>query len=182
MCRRFPCWEDAETMSAHPIPRFSPALLLLLLVHLHLAVARAQDAIGAINTNFTPTVHIPTPPIQPIKPIPDKRVAKPFHDGSVRRFTLLSAGVYAAATLDMEESLSLRPGFHEDDPLAKPFARLPAPAYLATGAAFATSMNWLGWKMAQSERWHSIWWLPQICSIAGNMIGYGYTKRHDHAP
>src|SRR5271163_1505813 len=130
-------------MPAHPIRRFGPALTMLLLVHLYLADARAQDAIGAINTNFSPAgVRIPTPAIQPIRPVSEKSVRKPLEDRSVRRFALLSATVYAAATLDMQESLSLRPRFHEDDPLAKPFARLVAPAYIASGAAFATSLNW----------------------------------------
>jgi hypothetical protein len=42
--------------------------------------------------------------------------------------------------------------------LAKPLAGLPTPAYCAAGALFATGVNWLGWKMARSPRWHKIWW------------------------
>jgi hypothetical protein len=168
-------------MSAGYIKTLGQSLTLIFLMPFHLAMVHAQDAISAINTNFSPGIRIPTPPVQPIKPVPNWSVRKPFNDRSDRRFILLSAAVYAAATLDMHESLSLRPTFHEDDPLAKPIARFPAPAYYATGAAFATGMNWLGWRMARSERWHSVWWLPQMCSIAGNLLGYGYTKRHEHS-
>ena len=112
--------------------------------------------------------------------LPLLRTKQTWQEPRNRRFFLLSTGVYAAASMDMQESASLRPHFHEDDPLAKPFAKLPLPAYYAHGIGFATSMNWLGWKMARSERWHRVWWLPQVCSIAGNLIGYGHTKTHEH--
>ena len=95
-----------------------------------------------------------------------------------RSYFVLSAGVYAAAGLDMQQSESMMPHFDERDPLARPFLRLPAPAYYASAALFATGVNWLGWKMARSERWHKIWWLPQVASMAGNMAGYGYTRSH----
>jgi hypothetical protein len=153
-----------------------PILLYLALP----TVARAQETIGAVNANFTPGIRAPTTTIQPIKPLPPLKMKHPLEDRSVRRFILLSTGVYAAATMDMQESVSLRPRFHEDDPLAKPFANLPLPAYYATGLAFATGLNWLGWRMARSERWHSVWWLPQVCSIAGNLMGYAHTKTHEN--
>jgi hypothetical protein len=79
--------------------------------------------------------------------------------------------------MDMRESASLRPRFHEDDPLAKPLAQLPLPAYCATGMAFASGLNWLGWRVARSEKWHRVCWLPQVCSIAGNLVGYAIRKR-----
>lgn len=91
-------------------------------------------------------------------------------------------GVYTAAAMDMQESASLMPRFHEDDPFTKPFAHMPVPAYYATGFAFATGLNWLAWKMVRSEKWHKVWWIPQVCSIAGNMAGYGYTKTHENRP
>jgi hypothetical protein len=173
----------AETMPTRYIGVLCQAVTLLLMLQFNLRVTRAQDAIGAINTNFTSSsgVRIPTSPIQPIKPPPDWPVKKPFNDRSARPFIFLSTSVYAAATLDMRESLSLRPHFHEDDPLARPFSHLPAPAYYTTGTAFATGVNWIGWKMARTERLHGVWWLPQLCSIAGNMFGYGYTRRHEHS-
>lgn len=170
-------------MSGRHIKILGQALALLLFAQLNSTVALAQDAIGSINSSFsTSGVHIPTPAVQPIMPLPNWPVRKPFKDRSVRRFILLGAGVYAAATFDMRESLSLRPRFHEDDPLAKPLAHLPAPAYLATGAAFATGVNWIAWKMARSERWRSVWWLAQLCSIAGNVSGYAYTRLHARGP
>lgn len=53
---------------------------------------------------------------------------------------------------------------------------LPKPLYYASGAAFATSVNWLGLKMERSPRWHKICWLPQAISIAGNLGGFAYTR------
>jgi hypothetical protein len=144
------------------------------------AVAHAQEAIGAVKANFAPEIRAPGTTIQPIKPLPPLKMRRPLEDRSARRFFLLSLGVYAAATMDMQESASLRPRFHEDDPLAKPFAKLPLPAYYAHGLAFATGVNWLGWRMARSEKWHSVWWLPQVCSIAGNLMGYAHTKTHEN--
>ena len=143
-------------------------------------VAHAQESIGAVHTNFTPGIVAPATTIQPIKPFPPLKMKRPREDRSTRRFFLLSLGVYTAAAMDMQESASLRPHFHEDDPLAKPFAKLPLPAYYATGIVFATGVNWLGWRLARSERWHRVWWLPQVCSIAGNVAGYAHTKTHEN--
>jgi hypothetical protein len=95
-----------------------------------------------------------------------------------KSFWVLTAGVYTAAGLDMQRSESMLPNFDERDPVVRPFLRLPAPAYYASAALFATGVNFLGWKMARSERWHKIWWVPQVCSIAGNFAGYGYTRAH----
>jgi hypothetical protein len=162
------------------IQRPSHAVVLLVLLLGVAGVGRAQETIGAVNTSFTPGIRAPAATIQPIKPLPPLRIKKPLQDRSARRYFLLSAGVYIAAAMDMQESASLRPNFHEDDPLAKPFAKLPLPAYYAHGAAFATGVNWVGWKMARSERWHKVWWLPQVCSITGNMMGYWHTKTHEN--
>src|SRR4029077_7506075 len=83
--------------------------------------AQAQEAIGAVNANFTPGIRLPTTTIQPSEPLPQWKMKQPVENRSVRRFFLLSGGVYAAAVMDMHESASLRPHFREDDPLAKPF-------------------------------------------------------------
>jgi len=152
--------------------------MLLLLVFS--TMAHAQETIGAVDSNFSPGIRIPITTIQPIKPLPTWKMKRQWEDRSVRRFILLSTGVYSAAAMDMQESASLRPHFHEDDPLAKPFAKLPLPAYYAHGFAFATGVNWLGWRMARSEKWHKVWWLPQVCSITGNIIGYWHTKTHEN--
>ncbi|MDR3722492.1 MAG: hypothetical protein P4L00_12895, partial [Candidatus Acidoferrales bacterium] len=63
-------------------------------------------------------------------------------------------------------------GWYETDPLAKPFVRLPAPAYYATGLAMATGVNWLSWKMAHSRRWRKLSPIPQILTIGGNFYGF----------
>ena len=99
---------------------------------------RAQDKIEAVKANVTSEIRDPKIIIPPIKNEPRWKFRKPLEDRSRRRFILLSVGVYAAAAMDMQESVSLMPRFHEDDPFTKPFARLPVPAYYATGLAFAT--------------------------------------------
>jgi hypothetical protein len=141
---------------------------------------KAQDKIEAVKANVTSEIRDPKIIIPPIKNEPRWKFRKPLEDRSRRRFILLSVGVYAAAAMDMQESVSLMPRFHEDDPFTKPFARLPVPACYATGFAFSTGLNWLAWKLARSEKWHKVWWIPQVCSIAGNMAGYGYTKTHEN--
>jgi hypothetical protein len=92
---------------------------------------------------------------------------------SKARFVLLSASVYGAALADMHQTLAVRnsPWWYETDPLARPFARLPAPAYYTTGLAMATGVNWLSWKMAHSRRWHKLAPLPQLLCIGGNIYG-----------
>jgi hypothetical protein len=93
---------------------------------------------------------------------------------SKARFVLLSASVYGAALADMHQTLEVRNSYwwYETDPLARPFARLPAPAYYATGLAMATGVNWLTWEMAHSRRWHRLSPLPQLLSITGNLYGF----------
>jgi hypothetical protein len=91
-------------------------------------------------------------------------------------YLILSAGVYTAAWLDMSETQSSMPNFTEEDPLARPFLVLPKPLYYTSGTMLGTAVNWLGWKMQRSERWHRIWWLPQAVSIATNLSAYGYTR------
>ncbi len=142
--------------------------------------AHAQDTLVAIKAGLSTDVHVPRVPVQPIESRRPRPIRRPVEDRSSRRFLVLSVGVYAAAFMDMGESDSLRPWFKEQDPLAKPFATMPTPAYYITGVAFATGINWLGLKMARSERWHRVWWLPQVCSIAGNLIGFGYTRMHEN--
>ena len=147
--------------SIHRVSRTLTSMLLFLILSV---VTHAQDAIRNQSITRAPLL----------------KSQQAWKERSTRQFFLLSTGVYSAASMDMQESASLRAHFHEDDALAKPFAKLPLQAYYTHGIAFATSMNWLGWRMARSERWHSVWWLPQVCSIAGNLIGYCHTKTHEH--
>jgi len=60
---------------------------------------------------------------------------------------------------------------YENAPLAKPFVRLPTPAYYATGLAMATGLNWISWKMGHSRRWHRLAAIPQLLAIGGNTCG-----------
>lgn len=94
----------------------------------------------------------------------------------------LSAVTYTAAALDMHATASAVDywkkypafylGYPEADPIAKPFVKLPRPAYYSSGFAFATGVNWLGYKMSRSRKWRKVWWLPQSISISANGNGY----------
>jgi hypothetical protein len=92
---------------------------------------------------------------------------------------LLSAAVYGASLADMHQTLAVRQNswWYETDPAARPFAKLPAPAYYATGLAMATGVNWLSWKMAHSRRWRKLAPIPQLLAISGNLYGL-HTNRH----
>jgi hypothetical protein len=107
---------------------------------------------------------------------PRREPRKPLINARFSPYLILSAGVYSAAWLDMTETQSSMPNFTEADPLARPFLLLPKPLYYASGTMLGTAVNWLGWKMQRSERWHRIWWLPQAVSIAVNLSAYGYTR------
>jgi len=99
---------------------------------------------------------------------------KPSPHFSRTRFLLLSTAVYGAAFADMYQTLQQRnnPGWYEGDPLARPLLKLPTPAYYATGLAMATGVNWLGWKMAHSRRWHKLALIPQLLAVGGNLNGF----------
>jgi len=94
----------------------------------------------------------------------------------------LSAATYTAAALDMHATANAVAywkkcpafylGYPEADPIAKPFVKLPRPAYYTCGFAMTTGINWLGYRMARSHRWRTVWWLPQSISISAN--GHGY--------
>jgi len=62
---------------------------------------------------------------------------------SKKQFFVLSAAVYGASFADMHQTLEERKNswWYETDPLARPFVKLPAPAYYATGLAMATCLN-----------------------------------------
>ena len=113
-----------------------------------------------------------------LAPLPHSELRRAVKPALPKSYWVLSAGVYTAAGLDMQRSESMLPNFDERDPIVRPFLRLPAPAYYASAALFATGINFLGWKIARSERWHKIWWVPQVATMAGNLAGYGYTRAH----
>jgi len=141
-----------------------------------LPAARAQIVPVSLTNTTAADSRIPSGTV--MAPLPRSEPRSAVKTAVPKSFFVLSAGVYAAASLDMQQSESMLPHFDEKDPIARPFLRLPAPAYYASAALFATGMNFLGWKMARSERWHKIWWLPQVTSMAGNLAGYGYTRAH----
>ena len=141
-----------------------------------LPAARAQ--IVPVSLVHETAVDSKIPGGVPLAPLPHSELRRAVKSALPRSFWVLTAGVYTAAGLDMQRSESMLPDFDERDPIVRPFLRLPAPAYYASAALFATGINFLGWKMARSERWHKIWWVPQVATMAGNLAGYGYTRAH----
>lgn len=113
-----------------------------------------------------------------LAPLPHSELRRAVQPALPKSYWILTAGVYTAAGLDMQRSESMLPDFDERDPIVRPFLRLPAPAYYASAALFATGINFLGWRMTRSECWHKIWWVPQVATMAGNLAGYGYTRAH----
>jgi hypothetical protein len=86
--------------------------------------------------------------------------------------TLTAIG-QAAALADATNTLRLRhqvPGWVEYDPLARPFVRLPAPAYLTVAVAFTGIISVASLKMHNSSnKWERrFWWVPQAIQIGLN--------------
>jgi hypothetical protein len=141
-----------------------------------LPAARAQ--IGPVSLTKTTAADSRIPSGVALAPPPHTELRRAVKPAAPQSYWVLTAGVYTAAGLDMQRSESMLPNFDENDPIVRPFLRLPAPAYYASAALFASGINFLGWKMARSERWHKIWWVPQVATMAGNRAGYGYTRAH----
>lgn len=92
-------------------------------------------------------------------------------------FILLGTQTYLWATLDMHATSDRGTTFNaERDPLAKPFMLLPTPAYYAAGVGLVSGANWLSWKMAHSQKWRKLWWLPQVVSVGGSLTGWTTSK------
>jgi hypothetical protein len=129
---------------------------------------------SAILLDLNPSESSSAAPMRPIESAPIKPGRIFLSQASKKRFVLLSAAVYGAALADMHQTLEVRNNswWYETDPLARPFARLPAPAYYATGLAMATGVNWLSWKMAHSRRWHKLAPIPQLLAITGNLYAF----------
>lgn len=134
----------------------------------------------------TKLIKMPEPPSgtleRPFSPSPKPMGQRP----APKLFLLTSAGVYSAAVLDMRNTrnamnlCSSQPSqymCHENNPLARPFVSLPAPAYYATGLGFATGINWLSWKMARSEKFRRTWFLPQMAAMLANGLGYASSTK-----
>lgn len=142
-----------------------------------------------IPSKFLARSELASPTLSVVEPKPIKPPTAPRTP-----FLLLGALVYTAAAYDMAETESekqrwnrsvnrglqtcpncLSEGvfkwFSDNDPLARPIVNLPAPAYFATGVAIATGVNWLGWRMGRSRRFHRVWFIPQLISIGGNSWG-----------
>lgn len=109
----------------------------------------------------------------------EQRISQILADKS---FLALSAGVYAGAMLDMystektkqwysfsDPPTKLSAHFSDADPLARPFVNLPAPAYYASGLAFATGLNLVAWKLKHSSHFQKVWWIPQTISVSVNV-------------
>ena len=92
-------------------------------------------------------------------------------------------GTEYAAGLNRKYPGNFPGGNFEQDPLARPFTRLPAPAYYASGFAMATGMNWMSLRMSRSPRLRRIWWLLQALTIIGNAQGVrSYYLENDSPP
>ena len=156
--------------------KLAGAAFLLAVLAAPAAMAQGEPALSAAAlAAAVETGASDAKPASLVRVAPTASQRKPFSPsrGVKARFILLSTCVYGASLADMHGTLELRhySWWRETDPLARPFARLPTPAYYAGGLAVATGVNWLSWKMAHSRRWHKLAPIPQLLSISGN--GYG---------
>jgi hypothetical protein len=129
-------------------------------------------AIPLADDKSEPTVRATFEPVR-IDPKPKSTPPYAGHYPNKTIFMAMAASVYVAAWIDMRGTYprSKQKGFQEVDPLARPFLKLPAPAYYATGFALATGINYLGWRMSRSRKFRRIWFIPQALTIAGNVYG-----------
>jgi len=137
---------------------------------------QTQDRVDLLSTTL----------VDPPKPAAPKEPARRFSP-TTKLWIASSLAAYAVAALDMHTTQDTArrvqqvhrqyPAFpldysFEANPTARPFLKLPAPAYYACGAAFVTGINWLSLRMSRSRRFRRVWWLPQALSMAGNSYGY----------
>jgi hypothetical protein len=103
-----------------------------------------------------------------------ERKSKSEGQFSKKQFLVLRAAVYGAGLADMHQTLEARKNswWYETDLLAKPFAKLPAPAYYATRLAMATGLNCISWRMGHSRSWRKLSPIPQMLAMAGNIYGF----------
>lgn len=163
-----------------------PALLLFYFL-CGFGSALAQESasldVGAVPEVPSSPLLDPIQPANPLVLLPPIRPRKPAmirQRENLKLFFALGVGTYAAAGLDMHETMVVKrtlSNFHENDPLARPLTRLPPPAYYAVGAVLVTGVNWMSLRMARSSRWHRVWWLPQALAIGGNIFGFGYSEK-----
>jgi hypothetical protein len=138
--------------------------------------AHAQVSTASTQTNLLAKYPLPS---EDLSTAHFKEIRRTKPGINRKAFVAMSAAVYGFAFLDMHETMSLEPGLIEHDPLARPFTKLPPPAYYVTGAALATGVNFIAWKLGRSRRWHKFWWIPQAASAYGNVYGYGTTKARE---
>jgi hypothetical protein len=138
----------------------------------------AKPELSVLLLETKPSNSNPMFPMRPAKPNPFKPIPQSPVHFSKSNFAILSAAVYGAALADMHQTAAERKNswWYETDPLAKPFVRLPAPAYYTVGLVMATGVNWLSWKMAHSRRWHRLAPIPQVLSISGNLYGFNTNR------
>ena len=139
------------------------------------ASTETADVVAALPAPFV--VAKPATQSLPDQPKPNKTLWK-----GLAVLGQAAAAADVASTIDV-----LNHGGYEADPLAKPLAGLPKPAYAATSAAIVGGVSYLGLKMQESRRFHKVWWVPQVLQIAINSTGalhnsvsLAYTTCHQH--
>lgn len=149
---------------------------LILLGQILPGCARAQNPPSITSVNLVPTNSLPSTDASTTH---FKETERPKQQMNRKAFVAMSAAVYGFAFLDMHETKSFGLSLIEHDPLARPFTRLPTPAYYVTGAAMTTGVNFVAWRLGHSRRWHKLWWIPQAACAYGNIYGYGTTKARE---
>jgi hypothetical protein len=162
---------------AHDLPTATRFLVLLFLILAGASQISAQQPpanLTALADARPSSVYQPTDAPQPT--LGPRFIRRPEENHHI--FFVLGTAVYTAALLDMAETSSRLPNFHEYDPLARPLLKLPPPLYYTAGMSWATGINLVGWKMARAPRMRRFWWTAQAAAIMGHLTGFGYTRTH----
>jgi len=169
--------------TSHELPTAAGFLGFVLVILVGALPATAQQPTVKLTTlaDARP-LDIYQPAERPPQPTLGPRFVPPVRENHVHGVLLLAPVVYVAALLDMHQTSSQLPHFHEYDALARPFLKLPTPLFYTSGMVLATGLNLAAWKMDRSPRLHRMWWVAQTASSIGNFFGYSYTKVHSRAP
>lgn len=99
------------------------------------------------------------------------RLPRPHVD---RAWLALTAAQFGAAALDMNRTRNGNvAGTYENNPLARPFVRLPQPPYFAVGFAGSAGVAFIGLRMKRSHGWtRHVWWVPQAAQIGLDAWGF----------
>jgi hypothetical protein len=103
-------------------------------------------------------------PELPVKPSPSKA------------WRALAAFNFTATMMDVGATINDKNNwgeyFYERNPMAQPIVHLPNAAFATVFAVDSVGVSMIGLKLQRSERFHRIWWLPQLLDAGSHLWGF----------